>query len=89
MVHNTYTESRNTRITLDGLLRGKITIMLKIKKFSNPFLISKDKSVGLQEIPCPPKRPNICNYLGGKLEPIDIKIQNHALNFPISNLTVQ
>ena len=37
MVHNTYTESRNTRITLDGLLRGKITIMLKIKKFSNPF----------------------------------------------------
>ena len=29
--------SRTTRITLDGLLRGKITIMLKIKKFLKPF----------------------------------------------------
>ena len=29
--------ARTTRITLDGLLRGKITIMLKIKKFSKPF----------------------------------------------------
>ena len=28
---------RTTRITLDGLLRGKITIMLTIKNFSNPF----------------------------------------------------
>ena len=26
-----------TRITLDCLLRGKITIMLEIEKFSNPF----------------------------------------------------
>ena len=26
-----------TKITLDGLLRGKITIMFKINKLSNPF----------------------------------------------------
>ena len=32
-----HSNSKTTRITLDGLLRGKITIMLKIKKFSNPF----------------------------------------------------
>jgi len=31
---------RTTRITLSRPLRGKITIMLKIKKFSNPFLRS-------------------------------------------------
>ena len=29
--------SRTSRITLNGLLRRKITIMLKIKKFSKPF----------------------------------------------------
>ena len=29
-----YLNPRTTKITLDGLLRGKITIMLKIKKFS-------------------------------------------------------
>ena len=28
---------RSTRVTLDGLLRGKIIIILKIKKFSKPF----------------------------------------------------
>ena len=32
-----FIHARTTRITLDGLLRGKITIMLKIKKFSKPF----------------------------------------------------
>ena len=32
-----HSNPKTTRITLDGLLRGKITIMLKIKKFSNPF----------------------------------------------------
>ena len=40
-----YVRSRTTRITLDGILRGKITIMLKIKN-QNPF--NKDKSVGLK-----------------------------------------
>ena len=28
---------RTTKITLDGIFRGKVTIMLKIKKFSKPF----------------------------------------------------
>ena len=32
-----HSNPKTTRITLDGLLRGKITIMLKIKKFSKPF----------------------------------------------------
>ena len=32
-----HSNPRTTRITLDGLLRGKITIMLKIKKFPKPF----------------------------------------------------
>ena len=39
MAHD-YARSRTTKITLDGILRvlrGKITIMLKIKKFSKPF----------------------------------------------------
>ena len=36
---------RTTKITLDGMLRGKITIMLKKRNFQNPF--NKDKSVGL------------------------------------------
>ena len=30
-------KARTTKITLDGILRGKITIMLEIKKFSKPF----------------------------------------------------
>ena len=29
--------TRTTKITLDSLLRRKITIMIKIKKFSKPF----------------------------------------------------
>ena len=29
--------ARTTKITLDGILRGKITIMLEIQKFSKPF----------------------------------------------------
>ena len=29
--------TRTTKITLDGLLRRKITIMIRIKKFSKPF----------------------------------------------------
>ena len=39
-------KTRTTRITLDGcLLRGKITILLKIMNiFKNPF--NKDKSIG-------------------------------------------
>ena len=32
-----YLNPRTTKITLDGLLRGKVTIMLKIKKFSKSF----------------------------------------------------
>jgi hypothetical protein len=32
-----YYHARTTKITLDGILREKITIMLKIKKFSKPF----------------------------------------------------
>ena len=39
------TKSRTTKITLDSIRRGKVTIMLKIKKFQNPF--NKDKTVGL------------------------------------------
>ena len=42
MVH---AESRTTRITLDGLLRGKLQSCLKLRNFQNPF--NKDKSVGL------------------------------------------
>ena len=30
---------------MDGLLRGKVTIMFKIKKLGKPF--NKDKTVGL------------------------------------------
>ena len=32
-----YGNATTTKITLDGMLRGKITIMLKIKKFSKLF----------------------------------------------------
>ena len=39
------TTSRTTGITLDSLLRGKITIMLKIRNFENNF--NNDKSLGL------------------------------------------
>ena len=38
-VRLSFIHARTTRITLDGLLRGKITIMLKIKKFSKTLLI--------------------------------------------------
>ena len=40
-----YCNALLTKITLDGLLRGKIAIKLKIEKFSDPFI--KDKSIGL------------------------------------------
>ena len=33
-MHAMCTNPRTTKITLDGILRGKITIMLKINKFS-------------------------------------------------------
>ena len=32
-----FPKSRTTKITLDSLLRGKITIRFEIKKFSKPF----------------------------------------------------
>ena len=38
-----HAKSRTTKITLNSVIRGKITIMLKIKKLSKPF--NKDKSV--------------------------------------------
>ena len=36
-IHKDLSCPRTTKITLDGLLRGKITIILKTKKFQNPF----------------------------------------------------
>ena len=36
-IKKSMTKTRTTRIALDSVLRGKITIMLKIKKFSKPF----------------------------------------------------
>ena len=43
-ISNDISLPKTTRITLDGLLRGKITIMLKrLRNFQNSFI--KDKSI--------------------------------------------
>ena len=36
-IKKSMTKTKTTRITLDSVLRGKIPIMLRIKKFSKPF----------------------------------------------------